>query len=242
MYCQFEQLKERNVVVRCFNQALYHVSTTEIHAHNYCALHIQKLPRKTKLELLFDVIELPPSEIPSLSCSHNQSNETDIIQSSAGLVTSNKISNALYHLASHERDMNTDISINNNMSCSENEPHASTLRISKVNFNRPFKNLGELCECYGYLPRPKTWRMLPFAVPGEIHALPNTRGMAVATNGIHVAIENSTYNELFIGHLDWFIVDDLRAPAGAIGMLNQAAESGFKVVRNQLKQFDELFV
>lgn len=235
MYCQFEQIKERNVHVKCFNQALYHVHSAKPKLQNYCALHIQRLPRNTKLELLFDVIELPPSEpllnqlIPTTGINET---ENDIsIRSSAGSIASKSDLIAA--------------------SCSESEHDIPTIKNrhgearaykSKSSYERPFKNLGELCECYGYLPRPKTWRMLPYAIPGEIHALPNTRGFALATNGVHVAIENFEYKELFIGHLDYFVIDDLRAPAGSVNTLNQAAENTFKPVRNQLKQFDELFL
>ena len=59
------------------------------------------------------------------------------------------------------------------------------------------------------LPRPRdSWRILLMPVTGEITGLGNVfRGLAVATNGVIVAIESSAGAILF-GHLQWFEKDD----------------------------------
>jgi hypothetical protein len=58
-------------------------------------------------------------------------------------------------------------------------------------------------------PRPReTWRLLQQPVVGEVLGLGHCfRGMAVATNGVIVAIETSAGNVLF-GHLQWFEKDN----------------------------------
>lgn len=42
---------------------------------------------------------------------------------------------------------------------------------------------------------------------GHINGLPHFRGLAVATNGIHVALQTSSDN-LLLGHLEWMVKDD----------------------------------
>lgn len=244
MHCQFTSLRKGNIIIRCFEQAAYHVSHAPSTEHNYCLLHIQKLPRKTKLELLIDVIDFLPDTSVSQCV-----NDPFACSMSA-------LNRGVEHLSQSDTDTKTVLasaesiaSISGFMSGSINEhdsreakPNVTFSKASKkVTFSRPFVNLGQVCETYGYLPRPKTWRMLPLAIPGEINGLHNMRGLAIATNGIHVAIENSACTELYIGHLEWFIVDDLNAPASARDVLKQAAENTFRVVKSQLKQFDEIF-
>lgn len=58
------------------------------------------------------------------------------------------------------------------------------------------------------LPSPKTWWLLSDAdaVTGEVNGVPSLRGVAVATNGILIAVETVTGTVLF-GHRDWFVVD-----------------------------------
>lgn len=49
------------------------------------------------------------------------------------------------------------------------------------------------------------WR--PLCGTGEIHALPGSRGRAIATNGVLIAIDVGR-EELFIGHASSWIADD----------------------------------
>lgn len=55
------------------------------------------------------------------------------------------------------------------------------------------------------LPKPYDWRLVPEQLTGEIAGLPSFRGTAIATNGIHVAIERG--HDVVIGHLEWFLAD-----------------------------------
>ena len=56
------------------------------------------------------------------------------------------------------------------------------------------------------LPKPYEWRLLNPQPVGQIHALPESRGIAVATNGILVLIMQG--DRPFYGHLDWFEQDE----------------------------------
>lgn len=59
------------------------------------------------------------------------------------------------------------------------------------------------------LPAPKeTWRLLQQPCLGNINGLPDFRGIAVATNGIIVAIEDPVMDLLFFGHLEWFVKEN----------------------------------
>lgn len=272
MYCQFTSLRPRNVIVKCFNQACYHVANAKAGEEIYCEVHVHKLPRRTKVELLLDVIELPPSEISGLKPTDSENRTaTEWIRSSAGSIAS--ISDLTikppYEVGfletietscstiEHDKIMNlqeldsdkvpVDVSFGGKQSTVTRGDSSSCINFTylaakaRASFDIPFRNLGQLCECYGHLPRPKTWRMLANQVPGNINGLPKMRGMAIATNGIHVAIENAACTQLYIGHLQWFVIDDLNAPANAREILQGSAVDALKVVRNQLKQFDELW-
>lgn len=59
------------------------------------------------------------------------------------------------------------------------------------------------------LPKPKEdWRLVLKPVSGHINGLEESMfGIAVATNGIMVAIEDPIADILFYGHLEWFIKD-----------------------------------
>lgn len=66
-----------------------------------------------------------------------------------------------------------------------------------------------------WLPKPHDcWRLVPDGVVGQIAGLPSFRGTAIATNGIHVAIERG--QDVVIGHLEWFIADDLQKEASLL--------------------------
>ena len=54
------------------------------------------------------------------------------------------------------------------------------------------------------LPKPYDWRLIEPMV-GEINGIPTSRGIAVATNGILVAIMQN--DGIVFGHLDWFVKD-----------------------------------
>lgn len=58
-----------------------------------------------------------------------------------------------------------------------------------------------------HLPKPyDDWRLVQKPVPGHINGLETIRGLAVATNGIIVALLNS-YGKISFGHLEWFVKD-----------------------------------
>lgn len=90
------------------------------------------------------------------------------------------------------------------------------------------------------LPRPhEDWRVVLDPVPGEIIGLGHKfRGMAVATNGIIVALETSAGHILF-GHLQWFLKDDPDQPTDLDSAL--AACPRCKVSAKTLNEFNELF-
>ena len=71
-------------------------------------------------------------------------------------------------------------------------PHFDSIE----SFNRTFK---------AALPKPYDWRLIE-AMTGEINGIPTSRGIAVATNGILVAIMQN--DGIVIGHLDWFVKDE----------------------------------
>ena len=54
------------------------------------------------------------------------------------------------------------------------------------------------------LPKPYDWRLIEPMV-GEINGIPTSRGIAIATNGIIVAIMQN--DGVVFGHLDWFVKD-----------------------------------
>ena len=58
-----------------------------------------------------------------------------------------------------------------------------------------------------WLPKPHPWRPVINPRVGQINGLPKFRGLAVATNGIHLALETSA-GEILIGHFDWFVLDN----------------------------------
>lgn len=71
-----------------------------------------------------------------------------------------------------------------------------------------FNSISHLCAAFKTtLPKPATWRLLSPAMVGEINALPGSKGIAIATNGILVAILQNT--SLFIGHFDSFVVEQV---------------------------------
>lgn len=72
------------------------------------------------------------------------------------------------------------------------------------------------------LPKPtETWRLVKDMPVGSINGLPTCSGVAVATNGIIVAIERSDRSILFC-HLDWFSPDK---NMGEIKMLKEKAST-----------------
>lgn len=79
-----------------------------------------------------------------------------------------------------------------------------------------YRSMDEFCRakhCHiQMLPKPReTWRLVDKPVLGSINGLERKfRGLAVATNGIIVAIETSASTVLF-AHLQWFYKDDPEA-------------------------------
>lgn len=102
------------------------------------------------------------------------------------------------------------------------------------------QTLGELVEKHScYLPKSKIkgceWRMLATRVQGEINGLPMFRGFAVATNGVHVAIETGG-GSLIFGHAMWFVVDKEDKH-----LENTLFNLPASKVTNTIKQIEELF-
>ena len=59
-----------------------------------------------------------------------------------------------------------------------------------------------------HLPKPwDGWRLVVPEVPGQINGIDAMRGVAIATNGILVAIEDE-HGIVCYGHLEWFVKDD----------------------------------
>lgn len=111
-------------------------------------------------------------------------------------------------------------------------------------FNFPYNTLGELVEHHStYLPKAKIagceWRMLGAPVQGEINGLPMFRGFALATNGVHVAIETSS-GALVFGHANWFVVD-AKDKYLEDTLFNKSAKSVSKLV-NQINELEGLFI
>lgn len=78
--------------------------------------------------------------------------------------------------------------------------------MSKITTLQHFRNIAELKEYFGViLPKPHDWRLLNPEV-GSIHGLPRSQGVAQATNGILVAIQQD--KKLFIGHIASWTADE----------------------------------
>ena len=79
--------------------------------------------------------------------------------------------------------------------------------MARIAFQSPYSSVAELKSLHGLtLPKPYDWRLLSPALVGSINALPGTQGIAVATNGILVAVLQQ--DKIFFGHLDWFVADE----------------------------------
>lgn len=79
--------------------------------------------------------------------------------------------------------------------------------MAKLIVSNPFSSIQQIALTYKVvLPKPREWRMIPQSFSGEVNGCPAMRGVAVATNGIHVAILQS--DNIVIGHLDWFVADE----------------------------------
>jgi len=69
------------------------------------------------------------------------------------------------------------------------------------------KNFTIIARDLSILPKPSdTWRILQKPRVGEVNGLPHMRGVAIATNGIIVAIKTGDQRVIF-GHLEWFVPD-----------------------------------
>lgn len=78
----------------------------------------------------------------------------------------------------------------------------------------PFNNLSHLSRTlHVTFPKPREeWRLVSPSPIGEIHGLPNLRGIIIATNGI-LAIQLTPANAVFFVHLEWFTEDKDIVPA-----------------------------
>lgn len=110
-----------------------------------------------------------------------------------------------------------------------------------------YNSIGEMIEAHSvYLPKAKQkgcedWRLLPYPVAGEVNGLPMFRGLAVATNGVHVAIETSG-GSLIFGHVGWFVVDKEEKCRDVKVLFAPLAE--FRIsstVKQQLSELESLF-
>lgn len=105
-----------------------------------------------------------------------------------------------------------------------------------MNVSNPFTCLGHLQDYFSlWLPKPKEWRLVAKPIVGQINGLPQFRGLAVATNGIHVAILTSA-DHLLVGHLEWFLPDEQSDVES--DLFTTAKPSLIRIP----KEFDELFV
>lgn len=93
------------------------------------------------------------------------------------------------------------------------------------------------------LPRPYCWRLVIDQPVGQIHGLPTCRGIAVATNGILVAIESENQTQVAICHLEWFKCDeensDLRDLLKKIHSSRERAQEKKKLA---METFNDLMV
>lgn len=100
-----------------------------------------------------------------------------------------------------------------------------------------YRDLGHLQDEHKlWLPAPKEWRLVINSCCGQINGLPAFRGIAVATNGIHVVLVDSG-GIARIGHLAWFIPDQ---DANVKELLNLSA-SEIRTIKIPT-MFEELFV
>lgn len=91
------------------------------------------------------------------------------------------------------------------------------------------------------LPRPHaTWRLVAQPVLGSVNGLERSYyGIAMATNGVIVAIETPAYTILF-AHLQWFVKDDPDAETDLD--LSMAAVRQARIKMQTLSEFNDLFV
>jgi hypothetical protein len=79
--------------------------------------------------------------------------------------------------------------------------------MAKIILTPHFRSIAELKEHFAtVLPRPHDWRLME-PIVGQIHGIPTSHGVAIATNGILVAIEQQG-RYLFIGHVATFVPDE----------------------------------
>lgn len=69
-----------------------------------------------------------------------------------------------------------------------------------------FTSIVQLFHHYGICRRDMhNWRLIKEPPAGEIHGLPDSHGLLIATNGMLCFIQREGCKELFCGHLDYFI-------------------------------------
>jgi len=91
-----------------------------------------------------------------------------------------------------------------------------------------------LAELRLYYKDAHRWR-LTLRIPGEINALPQSAGVLVATNGILCLIDRGD-REVFEGHLEWFVPDDMRARGELVKLKETAAEKPSLAVEDLVKE------
>lgn len=58
-----------------------------------------------------------------------------------------------------------------------------------------------------YLPRPYEWRLMSECSVGSVHGIPSINGIAVATNGILVCVQQGTTFK--IAHAESWVADEV---------------------------------
>lgn len=113
---------------------------------------------------------------------------------------------------------------------------------------QPYPSLSVMCRTkrIQILPKPRdTWRLVAQPVVGAINAIPQFRGLAIATNGVIVLLETSAGRDTFIfGHLQFFVKDDIEQETDLdldIALAKGETPPAAKRKVECLKEFSELF-
>lgn len=78
--------------------------------------------------------------------------------------------------------------------------------MAKVTTIQHFSSIASLAATFSVsLPKPHDWRLIVDCPVGSINGIPSLRGVAIATNGILIALLRNERIEF--GHLDSFVQD-----------------------------------
>lgn len=109
--------------------------------------------------------------------------------------------------------------------------------MAKLTTLQPFRDVGEIKNIYHItLAKPYEWRLIKEPFVGEINGISTMRGVAVATNGILVAIMQST--GMVVGHLEYFVADlDAPVEVESAVMKQRANDKATYHIPNLFEQF-----